>query len=185
MVAQGERSEPWERHRKGIQPWKGGAAVVLKHSREIPVPHSYTQLLYHLVFSTKKRRPLITSEVAPHLYAYLGGAINDEGGQVLLINGTADHTHIFARLRQDKSVANVLRAIKANSSGWMHREYPQLDFAWQEGYGAFSVSQSQSERLKKYIQNQEKHHRKMTFEEEFIALLEAHGVVYKKAYVFD
>jgi REP element-mobilizing transposase RayT len=149
------------------------------------VPHSYTQLLYHIVFSAKNRRPLITSEVAPHLHAYLGGAINDEGGQVLLINGMGDHIHIFARLRQDRAVSEVVRAIKANSSGWMHRRYPELNFAWQEGYGAFSVSQSQSDNVKKYIQNQEKHHRKMTFEVEFIALLEAHRVEYKKRYVFD
>ncbi len=148
--------------------------------------HSYTQLLYHLVFATKERRPWLTDEVRPRVHAYLGGAIRDEGGLALLVNGVADHVHILARLRQDKAVAEVLRDIKANSSGWIHRTFAELrPFAWQGGYGAFTVSPSQVERVRLYIANQEEHHRKYSFQEEFVALLKAHGVEYDERYLWE
>jgi REP element-mobilizing transposase RayT len=148
--------------------------------------HSYTQLLYHIVFSTKERRPWIEPELASRLHPYLGGAIRDEGGVALVINGVADHVHILGRLRQDRAVSDVLRAIKANSSGWAHREFPALStFAWQEGFAAFTVSQSQSMRVKAYIANQEEHHRRRSFQNEFIALLKAHGIEFDERYVFD
>ncbi len=119
--------------------------------------HSYTDLLYHIVFSTKERQPWLDTEISTRLYEYLGGAIRSEGGTSLSINGCADHIHLFASLRQDKAVSDVLRAIKANSSGWMHRTFPALrGFAWQSGYGAFTVSQSQVDKVKRYIANQQR-----------------------------
>jgi len=118
---------------------------------------SYTNLLYHFVFSTKRREPSLHADLRPRLYEYLGGGIRDEKGIALAINGMADHVHILAKLRQDKAVSDMLRGIKANSSGWIHRTSPDLErFAWQEGYGAFSVSQSQVERVKEYIRHQGK-----------------------------
>lgn len=101
--------------------------------------HSYTNLLYHIVFSTKERQPWLVPEISTRLHEYLAGAIRSEGGTSLGINGCADHIHILARMRQDKTVSEVLRAIKANSSGWIHRTFPGArDFVWQSGYGALA-----------------------------------------------
>jgi len=97
------------------------------------MPHSYTQLLYHIVYATKSRHPWLAEPIRSRLHAYLGGAIRDEGGTALAIGGVADHVHILARLRQDKAVSAVIGAIKANSSGWIHREFADLAaFEWQE-----------------------------------------------------
>jgi REP element-mobilizing transposase RayT len=139
--------------------------------------HSYTCLLYHLVFSTKDREPWLQGELRPRLREYLSGAIRSEGGFCLLANGVADHIHLLARLRQDKAVSDVLRAIEANSSGWIHDAFPKLrSFHWQDGYGAFRVSKSQMETVRRYIARQEAHHRKLTFQEEFLAPLNAHEI---------
>src|SRR5262245_15493691 len=118
--------------------------------------HSYTQLYYHIVYSTKARNPWLVAEVRARVHAYLGGAIRDEGGSALAVGGVEDHVHILARLRQDKTVSAVVGAIKANSSGWIHREFPELaTFAWQEGYSAFTVSKSVTDRVCRYIARQE------------------------------
>jgi REP element-mobilizing transposase RayT len=147
---------------------------------------SYTNLLYHIVFSTKNREPSLNPEMRPRLLEYLGGAVRGEGGIALAINGTADHLHILARLRQDKAVSAVIGAIKANSSGWIHRTFPGLaNFAWQTGYGAFTVSASQEGKVCHYIENQEEHHRLRTFQEEFRAFLKAHDIEYDERYVWD
>ncbi len=148
--------------------------------------HSYTNLLYHVVFSTKERHPWLDPEISTRLYDYLGGAIRSEGGTSMSINGCADHIHILAKLRQDKAVSDVLRAIKANSSGWIHFTFRALrGFAWQSGYGAFSVSQSQVEKVQRYIANQQRHHQRVSFKEELIALLDAHGIEYDERYLWD
>ena len=91
------------------------------------MPHSYTQLLYHIMFSTKERRPTLNADIRPRVHQYLGGAIRDEGGTALLVNGIEDHVHILAHLRQDKAISDVLRSIKANSSGWIHRTFPDRE----------------------------------------------------------
>ena len=102
---------------------------------------SYTNLLYHIVFSTKDRRPLITSEIEPQLYDYIGGIIRRLGGICLELNGTEDHVHLLAKLRPDCALSDILRELKANATGWMHEVFPELkDFSWQRGYGAFTVS---------------------------------------------
>src|SRR5262249_7771185 len=127
------------------------------------VSHSHTNLLYHIVFSTQERQPWLDAETSARLYAYLGGAIRSEGGTSLSINGCTDHIHILAKLRQDKAVSEVLRGIKANSSGWIHRTFrPLRAFAWQKGYGAFSVSQSQVDKVKRYIAGQQRHHQRVS-----------------------
>jgi putative transposase len=103
---------------------------------------SYTNLLYHIIFSTKDRRPLITESCELRLYDYLGGTIRGLGGISLELNGTEDHVHLLAKLRPDTALSEVLRELKANASGWMHDIFPELkDFSWQRGYGAFTVSQ--------------------------------------------
>jgi putative transposase len=149
------------------------------------MPKSYTQLLYHFVFATKDRRPFLEPSIGERLHPYLGGIIREQGGSAIGINGAGDHVHVFARLRQDRSVADILRALKANSSAWLHRTFPALaDFAWQEGYGAFTVSASQKPRVKTYVEHQEEHHRKRSFREEFVELLQKHGIEYDERYLW-
>lgn len=141
------------------------------------MPSSYCNLLYHIVFSTNKREPWLTAAIRPRVHQYLGGAIRAEAGIALIVNGTADHVHILAKFRQDKAVSKLVGEIKANSSGWISRTFADAaDFAWQEGYGAFTVSESQVEKVRHYIETQEEHHRSRSFLEEFTDLLTAHGL---------
>ncbi len=133
---------------------------------------SYTNLLYHVVFSTKDRRRLITPECESRLYGYIGGTIRSLGGICLELNGTEDHVHLLAKLRPDRAVSDVLRDLKANASGWMHEVFPSVeDFSWQRGYGAFTVSESNADEVRRYIAKQKQHHRKVSFRDEFIEFL--------------
>ncbi len=147
---------------------------------------SYTNLIYHIVFSTKNREPIIVEPLKSRLYEYIGGTIRKLGGISLAINGPEDHVHVLAKLRPDKSVSDVLRDLKANSSGWMHNVFPETkDFSWQNGYGAFTVSSSQIEKVKDYIANQEEHHRKHgTFRDEFVKLLIANEIEFEEKYLW-
>lgn len=146
---------------------------------------SYTNLLYHIVFSTKNRQPIITDELKPRLYEYIGGTIRSQGGIALGINGVSDHVHLLAKLRPDKAVSAALRDLKANSSGWMHNVFPNLrDFSWQNGYGAFTVSTSQVKSVLDYIAKQELHHAERSFRDEFISLLRKNGVEFDERYLF-
>ena len=146
---------------------------------------SYTNLIYHIVFSTKDRRPLITEELKPRLYEYIGGTIRALGGICLSINGVTDHVHVLVKLRPDKALSAVLRDLKANSSGWMHDVFPDLqDFSWQRGYGAFTVSASQIPKVQKYIAEQEIHHAKKTLRDEFIGLLIANEIEFDEKYLW-
>ena len=148
--------------------------------------HSYTNLLYHLVFSTRERQPWLSAEVAPGVFARLAELIRAEEGIPLIVNGVEDHVHLLVKLHQSHAVADVVRALKAKSSGWIHRTFPALEcFSWQTGYGAFSVSQSQVPRVKEYIRDQEKHHRTKAFQVEFIDLLKVHDVEYIEDELWD
>jgi len=149
------------------------------------VSKSYCNLLYHIVFSTKDREPWLEGELRSRCHEYLGGAIRDEGGVALAINGMADHVHILAKLRQDKAIAHVVRGIKANSSGWVHRTFRRSAFAWQEGYGAFTVSFSQIDKVRTYVEGQAQRHRRSGFRKEYLTLLDKHGIEYDPRYVFD
>src|SRR5216684_7894158 len=112
---------------------------------------SYTNLLYHIVFSTNDRRPLITPDYEVRLYDYLGGTIRKMGGISLELNGTEDHVHLLAKLRPDCALSDVLRDLKANATGWMHDVFPSLrNFSWQRGYGAFTVSQAKVEEVRQH-----------------------------------
>jgi len=150
------------------------------------VSATFTNLLYHIVFSTKHRQPLITTTLKEELYKYMGGIIRGEGGTLLEIGGTPDHIHLLARFKADQSVAHMLQLIKANSSKWAN-EQPQQNsrFAWQIGYAAFSVSESQAPSVKDYVQRQEDHHRRNSFQEELLALLRKHAIDYDERYVWD
>jgi REP element-mobilizing transposase RayT len=138
---------------------------------------SHCNLLYHIVFATKGREPWLTTAIRPRVHQYLGGAIRDEKGIALIVNGTADHVHVLAKLRQDKAISRLVGELKANSSGWISRTFKDAaGFAWQEGYGAFTVSESQVPKVRRYIARQEEHHRTISFLEELKVILRAHGL---------
>lgn len=126
----------------------------------------------------------MTASIRPRIHKYLGGAIRGEGGIALIVNGTADHVHILAKLRQDKAVSKPIGEVKANSSGWISRTFKEAaGFAWQEGYGAFTVSESQAPKVRRYIERQEEHHQRISFLEEFKVILRAHGLPFDERYL--
>ena len=145
---------------------------------------TFTNLLTHLVFSTKEREPLIAPELKSELYAYLGGLTGELKGKAYGINGTTDHVHMLIGLPPVISISEALRFIKSNSSGWVHEKWPRMPFAWQLGYGAFSVSKSNVPEVLKYIRNQEAHHRKTAFKEEFVEFLVRHEIEYDERYIW-
>jgi putative transposase len=148
------------------------------------VGDSYTNLLYHIIFSTKDRRPLITPDCEVRLYDYIGGTIRALGGISLELNGAEDHVHLLAKLRPDRALSDVLRKLKANASGWMHRVFPRVqDFTWQRGYAAFTVSQSNVREVRAYIARQKQHHRKTSFRDEFIQFLIANEIEFDERYI--
>jgi len=145
---------------------------------------SYTCLQYHIVFSTKERARLLDGEIMPRLVKYIGGIIRGLGGTLLGGNGSEDHMHLAAILPPTRTIADVLRDVKSNSSGWIRDEFPALSgFGWQDGYSAFSVSQSVMPKVLEYIREQKEHHKKMTFEEELGRLLKQHGIEFDPRYV--
>ena len=145
--------------------------------------HTYTNLLTHIVFSTKERLPLMTNEIKPELFAYLGGLVKESKGKPVIINGMSDHVHLLVSLPPNISMSDALRFIKANSSKWVSQKF-RKPFEWQKGYGAFSVSRSNIDAVYKYIHNQEIHHQKFDFETEFIALLEKNDVDFDEKFLW-
>jgi putative transposase len=148
--------------------------------------HTFSRLVVHVIFSTKARLPLITSELKNDLCRYLGGIVREVGGNALLINGTNDHLHALLELPHSLSVSDAMRLLKTNSSRWVHRKWPgHRDFAWQTGYAAFSVSRSNLPAALKYIREQEKHHRKVSFQDELLSFLEKHEIKYDKRFLWE
>ena len=146
---------------------------------------TFTHLVTHIVFSTKDRKPLISSEMKPEMHAYLGSLIRELKGKTYGINGMADHVHMLVELPADISMSDALRFLKANSSRWAGEKWQQRrSFAWQLGYGAFSISKSHIPAVLSYIHNQERHHRKMTFQEEFIRFLKKYEIEYDERYIW-
>lgn len=133
--------------------------------------HTSGNILLHFIFSTAQRRPLITPEFRDDLFAYLGGVVREMHGTALIINGEPDHVHMLIRVRPANSAAEIMRVVKTNSSRWL-REKQSAEFAWQTGYGVFSVSESSVAAVTKYIAGQQEHHRKHSFQEEFVAFFE-------------
>jgi putative transposase len=146
--------------------------------------HTSGNILLHFIFSTRGRRPLIGPEFRQNLFAYLGGIVRELKGTALAINGASDHVHMLVRIRPAQSAAEIARVVKTNSSRWA-REKWKPDFAWQTGYGVFSVSESNLAAVSKYIAGQEEHHKKHSFQDEFVAFLKKHGVPYDERYVWD
>lgn len=148
------------------------------------MPSTHLSLHIHVVFSTKDRMPLIEPEWRERLHAYLGGVARNLEVVPDAIGGVADHVHLLLGLKATHSLAEVVRGIKAVSSKWVHEEIGQARFKWQEGYGAFSVSPSQREIVKSYIERQEQHHRKRGFQEEYHDFLIKSGVDFDEKYLW-
>jgi REP element-mobilizing transposase RayT len=138
--------------------------------------HRYPNVLVHCVFSTKERRNLIPKEMLPRLWKYFAGIGRNHGIAVLAAGGVSNHSHLLIVLPPDMAVAKAVQVLKANSSRWLHEH--GLDFAWQEGYGAFSVSSSNSSVVKDYIESQAEHHRERSYESEFEAMLRKSGITF-------
>ncbi|MCW5550888.1 MAG: IS200/IS605 family transposase [Verrucomicrobiae bacterium] len=144
---------------------------------------TYLSLHYHLVFSTKNREALIAPEWRARLHEYLGGTVRGLGGFPEGIGGVADHVHLLVGLKATHCLSDFMRELKKASSTWVHEEIGLRAFAWQEGYAAFTVSATAREGVKRYIANQEEHHRVKSFREELIEMLNKAGVEYDPKYL--
>lgn len=148
--------------------------------------NTFTYLRYHVVFSTKHREPWLRPDVQERVWAYLGGIARQNEMSAILIGGMPDHVHILLSLSPKIAVSEALRQIKGGSSGWIKENIPGCrSFAWQDGYGAFSVSKSQVPEVEEYIRDQVEHHKTRIFQEEYRALLDRHGIEYEERYLWD
>jgi putative transposase len=149
------------------------------------VAQSLSNLLVHLIFSTKDRFPFLhQSEMLSRTHAYLGGILRDENCPSIKIGGTADHVHVFFHQARTQAVSSIVETLKSQSSRWIKTQ--GIDkFAWQRGYGCFSIGQSQSLALIRYIENQAEHHRKITFQEEFLKFLRRYEIAADERYLWD
>lgn len=143
-------------------------------------------MLVHFVWSTANREPRLAPEWRDRLYGYLGGVLKHHRAALICAGGVSDHVHVYASLPSTVTLAELVNAMKSNSSRWIHEAVTHSgDFAWQKGYGAFSVSKSAEPQVIEYIRNQEAHHRQRDFKEEYLAFLERHGVEYDERYLWD
>jgi len=144
--------------------------------------HSFTRCLFHCVWSTKNREPYLTPDLRDRLWPYLGGIAKQNQIKMLAIGGAVDHVHILLSLPATLAVAKAMQLLKGNSSKWIRETFPKMhSFAWQEGYGAFSVSISGVEPTIAYVRTQTEHHRKRSFREEFASMLRKHGLAYEES----
>lgn len=150
------------------------------------MPSAYTQNFYHAVFSTKHRENLITPDLQERLYPFIGGILRDLRCQLIAINGMPDHVHLLVRYRADVSHSELLQQVKSRSSKWINETFPHLGhFAWQEGYGGFTVSKSVVPQVELYIARQKEHHKRLDFQSEFTELLRLHGIEVAESDVFN
>ena len=145
---------------------------------------THLSLHYHIVFSTKDRHPFIADEWRNRLHEYLGGLVRAAEGFPEAIGGTNDHVHLLAGLRATIALASFIQDIKQTSSHWIHETIGVKNFAWQQGYGAFTVSVSNCDAVREYIANQTEHHRTKSFQEEYVSFLKKHGVKYDEKYLW-
>lgn len=148
--------------------------------------NTYTSLHYHFTFSTKNRRPWIAQKIEERVWAYLGGIARKNKLKPIKVGGIEDHLHLLLGAPPTIAPAKIAQLLKGGSSAWIHEEFPELAaFAWQDGYGAFTVSKSAVPDVSAYIENQREHHRTRTFQEEYRALLDRHGIEYDERYLWD
>jgi len=150
------------------------------------MPQSLSQLYVHLAFSTKHREPLLLAPVRAEMHAYLATVLANSGSPAIKVGGTSDHIHALFRLSKNNSLATIVEEIKTSSSKWIKTKGRALaSFHWQSGYGGFSVSPAEVEKVAEYIAQQETHHRAMSFQDEYRKLLESHGIEFDERYVWD
>ena len=150
------------------------------------MPNTYSQIYIHVVFAVKGRENLITTKWKDELYKYICGIVRGNNQKVYAINGMPDHIHILLSIKPDIALSDLMRDIKANSSKWVNtRKFVRGKFQWQEGFGAFSCSQSHLDIVIGYINNQEKHHSKKSFKEEYVGLLDKFKIEFDEKYVFE
>ena len=148
------------------------------------MPATHLSLHYHLVFSTKDRRPILADSWRARLHEYLGGLTKAANGFPEAVGGTADHIHILAGLRATHTLAKFVQDVKQASLKWIHQTFDVREFAWQPGYGAFTVSASNRASVARYIADQERHHRTKTFQNEYVNFLKKSGVEYDERYLW-
>ena len=143
--------------------------------------HAFTNHIYHIVFSTKARQRHITGPVKDRLLQYIGGIARRNKGTILAINAAEDHVHMVARVQPDIAVSKFVGTVKANSSNWVSETFAELClFQWQPGYSSFSVSESNWQKVARYVEAQVEHHRKLSFEDELAKLLQRHGIDFER-----
>ena len=146
--------------------------------------NSYTSLFVHVIFSTQNRKPVLTSAVRDRLWPYMGGIARENKMKAVSVGGTADHAHLLMLIPPTIPVAKAVQLVKGGSSKWLHENFSLRNFAWQEGYGAFSIGASQVDEVAAYIARQEEHHRVKSFKEEYLAYLKEYDVEYDERYVW-
>ena len=150
------------------------------------MPQSLSRVLVHLIFSTKGRVALLSPEIQAELHPYLAAVLRNDDCPPLRVGGFTDHVHLLFGLSRTRTIAQVVEKVKTSSSKWLKTKGPAFaGFAWQAGYGAFSVSPSQEVAVIRYIENQAEHHRRTTFQEEYRVFLERHGIAFDERYVWD
>jgi REP element-mobilizing transposase RayT len=150
------------------------------------VAHSFTSSLYHCTFSTKGRRRFIDGDLQSRLWPFMGGIARKNRMKALTIGGVEDHVHLLLSIPSTMAIAKAIQLIKGGASAWVHEIFHEhRDFAWQEGYGAFSLGISQVDRTIAYIEFQAEHHRHKSFQEEFLAFLKKHRIEYDERYIWD
>jgi putative transposase len=150
------------------------------------MPQSLSNLLTHVIFSTKNREPLLSESIRSELHAYMSGILNNINCPSIQVGGIGDHVHVFFRLSRTATVAEVVETLKTSSSKWIKtRGRAFSNFHWQSGYGAFSVSQSDAEGVISYIRNQPEHHRKISFQDEYRRFLDRYEIPFDERYVWD
>jgi putative transposase len=148
--------------------------------------NTFSSLNIHCVFTTKERAPVLTPDIRERLWPYMGGIAKQNGIFPKCIGGVADHVHLLLALPTTVGIAKAIQSIKTGSSAWIHQTFPTLrNFAWQQGYGAFSVGISQVAETVQYIEQQQEHHRTRTFNEEYLAFLKKHGANLEEKYLWD
>jgi putative transposase len=153
---------------------------------EVGMPQSLSMVIIHIVFSTKDRFAYLDSVIRPHLYAYLATVAHSSNCLTYRVGGTSDHVHFALCLSRTVSIAKLIEELKTSSSIWLKMQQSKLRrFAWQRGYGAFSLKRSDLDNLVAYIDTQEEHHKRKSFQEEYLALLKSHDVQYDERYVWD
>lgn len=148
------------------------------------MPSTHLSWHYHLVFSTKDREPWLAPTARARVHEYLGGVVRGLSGAPHAVGGVGDHVHVLAGLRATHCLADVMRELKSESSRWIHERLGLGGFAWQEGYGGFTVSASHLEQVRAYVPGQEEHHRKVSFQEEYVAMLRRGLVEYEEQYLW-